>query len=72
MPAAWFNGVRKAARTAHGCGPLCREFVWARPGPARAASLDDYLAISEEQELALGKELAQQILAKLSMLSAAS
>ena len=39
-----------------------------RPGPGRAASLDDYLAISEDQELALGKELAQQVQKKLPML----
>ncbi len=35
---------------------------------ARAASWEDYLAISEAQELALGKEMAQQVQAKLPML----
>lgn len=39
------------------------------PARARAASWDDLIAISEEQEIALGREVAAQVQSKLPMLS---
>jgi predicted Zn-dependent protease len=48
--------------------PLLLALAFA-PGRARAAAWDDLLAISEEQEVALGREVAAQVEAGLPMLS---
>jgi predicted Zn-dependent protease len=62
-----------AARPTHrGPGPLAAALAIATSligGVAGAASWEDWLAISEEQELALGKELAKQVEVKLPMVA---